>query len=384
MGRAGRLDEPADQAEGPSASSASARRTAAAAWPDSPQPISPPAQRLVYRRARRRRTRAIQDVLRHVARVLLGPPRRMRHQPDLLAQSTDGGRRGRRRSPLAVLPIPSSSPRSPSATFTVPIMDVGRRGELYVSYADYNPLRASTPDEDGMQGGHQALSRRSTPGRVGARRCASTRTGRTPTSSSRTCASRRAGQLEHQLLRSPPRPADLPSHPGNFFIDTWLSRSNNRRRDVEGHPGIATTRGTRRSTRRSPGSGAFIGDYQGWSRTMFRGLPFRERHASRERSRPRPGCSTSSSHDRPSSRCFASLVPNSRKFGGRSGDCRKSTGAARARRGTSTARQGRRHTKRPGRRARRAARSPSASTSAAIALAKRSQLIPDAPLRHRR
>ena len=96
----------------------------------------------------------------------------------------------------------------------------------------------------------------------------------------------RAGQ--RVVLRPAPRPADPPNHPGNFFIDTFLARSNNARPNTGRRPGSPTTRGIRRSTRRSRRRASSSATTRAWSPTT----------ASRSRSsttrtwpttRPRPG-----------------------------------------------------------------------------------------------
>ena len=93
---------------------------------------------------------------------------------------------------------------------------------------------------------------------------------------------------------------DLPSHPGNFFIDTWLSRSNNGGATWKDSR-VSHDSWTRRSTRRSPDPGRSSATTRGWSRTTA--SPCRSSTTRISQTIPAATrSSTSSRHERPSSR----------------------------------------------------------------------------------
>jgi hypothetical protein len=374
------LDEPAVAAEGPQRIVCERSTDGGRSWPDSPSPISPPEQRLVlgvHVVADKRDPKTFYAAwLEYFSGLLDGSGTNTIQ----LAKSTDGGQTWS--APVTVsrfLPLPNSFPRQSFRNLTVPIMDIGRKGEVYVTYADYNPLRAGTPDEDGLQADIKLVT--SLDG--GASWSAPVRVNQDHTNADQFqpyLRVTRRGQLNISYFdRRLDRP-DLPSHPGNFFIDTWLSRSNN---------GGATWKDTRVShdswdpSINPPisDSGAFIGDYQGLVADNCFAVPFvNDTHLANDPGRD-PLFDLFSPRT-PFQQVFAALVPNSRRFGGRSGDCRKSEGRRPTHRAAARARGSVPRTARATRATRRSL--AAGSTSGAIALAKRNQLIPDAPTGHRR
>jgi hypothetical protein len=374
------LDEPAVQAEGPQRIVCERSTDGGRSWPDSPKPISPPAQRLVIG------VHVVADThdpqtfyavwLEYFSGLLDGSGTNTMQ----LAKSTDGGQTWS--APVTVsrfLPLPGTFPRQSFRNLTIPIMDIGRRGELYVSYADYNPLRASTPDEDGMQADIKLVT--SLDG--GASWSGPVRVNQDETNADQFQPYLRVtprGQLNISYFDRRLDLPNLPSHPGNFFIDTWLSRSNN---------AGATWKDSRVShdswdpSINPPisGSGAFIGDYQGLVADNCFAVPFvNDTHLAND-----PGRDPLFDLFEPRSQfqqVFSWLVPNTRKYGGRPRDCRESDERRSASRASTHVKSAAARTGSATRATRRSL--AVGSTSAAIALAKRSQLIPDAPAGRRR
>jgi hypothetical protein len=177
-------------------------------------------------------------------------------------KTTDGAQTWQPARVIArVDPLPNTYPRQSFRNLTLPIMAAGRRGELYVSYSDYTPATFPDPDIDGFQADVKLIR--------------SLDDGATWTSPARVNQDTTNADQFQPYLRVTPRGQvnvsyfdrrldvpQLPTHPGNFFIDTFLSRSND---------GGSTWQDTRVShdawdpSINPPisGSGEFIGDYQG-------------------------------------------------------------------------------------------------------------------------
>ncbi|MEA2143007.1 MAG: hypothetical protein QOI64_1437 [Solirubrobacteraceae bacterium] len=167
--------------------------------------------------------------------------------------------------------LPNIFPRQSFRNLSLPIMAAGRDGQLYLTYADYNP--APLPgDEDGGQADIKLM--RSGNGGL-------TWTEATKVNQDNTNADQfqpyvrvtRRGQVNVSFFdRRLDRP-DPPNHPGNFFIDTWLARSNDRGGSWQ------ETRVSHDSWDPSinppiSGSGEFIGDYQGLVADDCYAIPF--------------------------------------------------------------------------------------------------------------
>ncbi|MEA2194297.1 MAG: hypothetical protein QOG42_731, partial [Solirubrobacteraceae bacterium] len=167
--------------------------------------------------------------------------------------------------------LPNIFPRQSFRNLSLPIMAAGRGGELYLTYADYNP--APQPgDEDGAQADIKLM--RSANGGL-------TWTDPTKVNQDNTNADQfqpyvrvtKRGQVNVSFFDRRLDLPDPPNHPGNFFIDTWLARSNDRGAswnetrvshdswDPSINPPI------------SP-SGEFIGDYQGLVADDCYAIPF--------------------------------------------------------------------------------------------------------------
>jgi hypothetical protein len=168
--------------------------------------------------------------------------------------------------------IPNIFPRQSFRNLSLPIMAAGPRGELYVTYADYNPAPYPASDEDGKQADIKIIS--------------SLDGGATWSDPKRVNQDLSNADQFQPYVRVTPRgqvnvsffdrrldAPDPPNHPGNFFIDTFLARSND---------GGRTWRETRVSHDSwdpsinppiSP-SGEFIGDYQGLVADDCFAIPF--------------------------------------------------------------------------------------------------------------
>jgi hypothetical protein len=289
-------------------------------WPGAPIPVSPGSQRLVIG------VHVVADTgdpetfyavwHEYLSGLLPGGGGMNTLQ---LSKSTDGGQTWS--SPVTVsrfLPLPNVFPRQAFRNLTLPIMAVGAQGELYVSYADYNPLRASTPDEDGLQADIKLTT--------------SLDGGTTWSTPVRVNQDETNADQFQQYLRITPRGQlnisyfdrrldrpDPPAHPGNFFIDTFLSRSNDGGAawkdsrvshdswDPSINPPIST-------------SGEFIGDYQGLVADNCFASPFvNDTHLAND-----PARDPLFDLGKPRSEfqeVFSWLVPNIGEFGGRFSDC---------------------------------------------------------------
>jgi hypothetical protein len=193
--------------------------------------------------------------------------------PYWFTKTTDGGVTWEPARVIArIRQIPNIFPRQSFRNLSLPIMAAGRRGELYITYADYNPAPFAASDEDGMQADIKLIS--SFDG--GGSWSAPTRVNQDVSNADQFQPYVRVtphGQLNVSFFdRRLDRP-DPPSHPGNFFIDTFLARSDDAGR---------TWRETRVSHDLwdpsinppvSP-SGEFIGDYQGLVADDCFAMPF--------------------------------------------------------------------------------------------------------------
>jgi hypothetical protein len=363
------LDEPATAAEGPQRIVCERSTDGGQTWPDSPKPISPPAQRLVIGADVVADTRDPQTFYVAWTEYFSGAVSGSGTNTIQVAKSTDGGVTWS--APVTAstfLPLPNTFPRQAFRNLTLPIMAVGPQGQVYISYADYNPLRASTPDEDGMQADIKLV--KSLSGR--AAWSAPVRVNQDATNADQFQQYLRVtsrGQLNVSYFDRRLDQPNLPAHPGNFFIDTFLSRSND---------GGATWTDSRVShdswdpSINPPisGSGEFIGDYQGLTADNCLAVPFvNDTHLAND-----PGRDPLFDLGKPRSQfqqVFSWLVPNIGPFGGRASDCLAGRPAGGARSTASRAA------------ASRTARSTRATSRAladgrgtdAIALARRAQVI---------
>lgn len=226
-------------------------------WPDPPAPVSG-AQHLaigVHAVADTRDENVFYAVWLHYVPGLVGAPDEM-----WVAKTIDGGQSWLPPVRAAGLTgLPRTFPGQSFRNFSLPIAGVGPNGEVYVTYADYRP--APQPgDEDGMQADIMLV--RSTDGGI---------TWSDPVKVNQD--STNADQFQPYVAVTPKGQVNVaffdrrndpkaPGHPGNFFIDAYLARSND---------GGSTFKETRLShdawdpTVNPPisPSGEFIGDYQG-------------------------------------------------------------------------------------------------------------------------
>jgi BNR repeat-like domain len=313
------LNEPVTAAEGPQRIVCERSTDGGRTWPGTPQPVSPPTQRLVIGVHVAADARDPDTFYAAWNEYFSGLVSGTGTNTIQVAKSTDGGVTWS--TPVTAstfVPLPNVFPRQAFRNLTIPILAVGPTGEVYLSYADYNPLRASTPDEDGMQADVKLVT--SLDG--GASWSAPVRVNQDETNADQFQQYVRVtsrGQLNVSYFDRRLDQPDLPAHPGNFFIDTFLSRSND---------GGGTWKDSRVSHDSwdpsinppiSP-SGEFIGDYQGLVADNCVATPFvNDTHLANDPSRdPLFDLGKPRSEFQ---EVFAWLVPNIKKFGGRFSDC---------------------------------------------------------------
>lgn len=289
-------------------------------WPDEPQPISPPQDPPlpfgpfvigVHVVADQNDPNTFYAVwLDTLSGFLDGSGK----SPFMFTKTTDGARTW---DPARVITridqIPGAFPRQSFRNLSLPIMAAGPRGELYVTYADYNPAPYPASDEDGRQADIEIVS--SLDGGA---------TWSNPKKVNRDLSN--ADQFQPYVRVTPRGQVDVsffdrrldapapPNHPGNFFIDTFLARSDN---------GGSTWRETRVSHDSwdpsinppiSP-SGEFIGDYQGLVADDCFAIPFvNDTHLAND-----PGRDPEFDRGEPRTpyqQIVSWRVPNSRTFGG--------------------------------------------------------------------
>jgi hypothetical protein len=241
--------------------------------------------------------------------------------PYWFTKSTDGGRTWEpAREIQRIVPIPSIFPRQSFRNLSLPIMAAGPEGELHVTYADYNPAPDPASDEDGLQADIKITS--SLDG--GASWSTPERVNQDLTNADQFqpyVRATKSGQVNVSFFDRRLDAPEPPLHPGNFFIDNFLARSND---------GGATWKETRLSHDSwdpsinppiSP-SGEFIGDYQGLVADDCFAISYaNDTHLANDPSRDPDfdaGLPRSQFQE-----LFAWRLPNTRAFGGtRSRDCR--------------------------------------------------------------
>jgi hypothetical protein len=293
-------------------------------WPGDPQPISPPQVPMlpfgpfvigVHVVADKRDPNTFYAVwLDTLSGFLDGSGT----SPYWFTKTTDGAKTWQPARIIGrITPIPNTFPHQGFRNLSLPIMATGPRSELYVTYADYNP--APLPgDEDGKQADIKII--KSPDGGA---------TWTAPTKVNQDVSN--ADQFQPYVQVTPrgqvnvsffdrrldtPQP---PNHPGNFFIDTFLARSND---------GGTTWRETRVShdswdpSINPPisGSGEFIGDYQGLVADDCAAIPFvNDTHLANDPTRT-PGYDIGDPRS-PFQQVFSFTVPNTPRFGGTNPDC---------------------------------------------------------------
>jgi hypothetical protein len=234
--------------------------------------------------------------------------------PYWFTRTTDGAKTWEPARIIArITQIPNVFPRQGFRNLSLPIMAVGPKGEIYITFADYNPAPDPATDEDGMQADIKIM--KSTDG--GTKWTPPSKVNQDTTNADQFQPYVQVtpkGQVDVSYFdRRLDRP-DPPNHPGNFFIDTFLSRSND---------GGATWKDTRVShdswdpSINPPisGSGEFIGDYQGLVADDCSAIPFvNDTHLANDPSRD-----PDFDHGEPRSQfqqVFSYEVPNVPAFGG--------------------------------------------------------------------
>jgi hypothetical protein len=235
------------------------------------------------------------------------------------ARTTDGARTWSQAKPIGrILPVPNAFPRQGFRNLSLPIMAAARSGDLYVTYADYNIAPDPATDIDVRQADVKLIRS----GNGGRSWSAPIKVNTDTTNADQFQPYVRVtprGQLNVTYFDRRFDPPQPPVHPGNFFVDTVLARSN------DGGRTFRETRLTHDSWDPSLNppispSGQFIGDYEGLVADDCFAIPFvNDAHlgndASRDpqfdRGKPRT----------PFQQIVAWRVPNLPAFGGRRQEC---------------------------------------------------------------
>ncbi len=273
-------------------------------WPGDPIPISPPDQQLVigiHVVADQQDPNRFYATWLHYTPGVVGAP-----DEYWFSQSLDGGLTWTPATPVTqVNALPTQFPGQNFRNLSIPIMAAGPNGELYVTYAEYRP--ASSPDdEDGMQADIMLVS--SVDGGL---------SWSSPTVVNQDGTD--ANQFQPYVAVTPSGQVDVSyfdrrNDPDNFYIDTYLSRSNDGGQtftdvrvshdlwDPSINPPI------------SP-SGEFIGDYQGLVADDCNAIPFvNDTHLANDPSRD-PDFDAGEPRSE-FQQVFSWRVPNAAQYGG--------------------------------------------------------------------
>jgi hypothetical protein len=288
-------------------------------WPDEPTPVSPGLQRLVIGVHVVADTRDPNTFYAVWLEYLSGLVDGTGTNTIYFSKTTDGARTWSAATPVQTfLPLPRTFPRQAFRNLTLPIMAVGGNSELYLTYADYNP--APLPgDEDGLQA--DVKFTKSLDG--GSSWSVPVKVNQDTTNADQFQQYVRVtphGQLNVSFFdRRLDRP-DPPRHPGNFFIDTWLARSNDGGATWSDHRISHDSWDPSINPPISP-SGEFIGDYQGLVADDCFAIPFvNDTHLANDPSRD-PDFDRFRHPRSQFQEVFSWLVPNISTFGGRFDDC---------------------------------------------------------------
>lgn len=274
-------------------------------WPGNPIPISGVQQLVigVHVVADNVDPNTFYAVWLHYATGIVGAPEEM-----WFARTVDGGRTWTPPALAAQLTgVPRQFPGQNFRNLSIPIMATGpASGQLYIVYADYRPARTQQ-DEDGRQA-DIVLIKSANGGLTWSAPSVVNTDGTDGDQFQPYVAVTPAGQVNVVYF-------DRRHDPNNFYIDTYLSRSNDQGSsftdvrlshdmwDPSINPPIS-------------GSGEFIGDYQGLAVDDCNAIPFvNDTHLANDRSRdPKfdPGLRRSELQE-----VFSWRVPNKTEFGGK-------------------------------------------------------------------
>jgi hypothetical protein len=239
-------------------------------------------------------------------------------------RSTDGGRTWEPPRTVATLTsIPNTFPHQAFRNLSIPLMAAGPHSELYIAYPDYRDAPQPN-DEDGKQS--DVMMVRSPDG--GDSWFAPVKVNQDSTNADQFqpyVAVTPEGQVNvsyfDRRLDARRTEGSTVVHPGNFFVDTWLSRS------TDGGRTFSDARVSHDSwdpTINPPisGSGQFIGDYQGLVADCSNAIPFvNDTHLANDAGRD-PDFDAGEPRSN-SQEVFSWRVPNTAAYGG--GACASST-----------------------------------------------------------
>jgi hypothetical protein len=272
-------------------------------WPGEPIPISPPNQQLVIGVdvvADPQNPNRFYATWLHLTPGVVGAPNEY-----WFSQSLDGGQTWTPATLITqVTPIPTQFPGQNFRNLSLPIMAIGPNSVLYITYAEYRP--ATSEDEDQMQADIMLVK--------------STNHGVTWTSPRVVNGDHTDADQFQPYVAVPPSGQvnisyfDRRKDPDNFFIDTYLSRSND---GGQTFTDVRVSHDMWDPSINPPisGSGEFIGDYQGLVASDCNAVPFvNDTHLANA-----PGRDPGFDQGDPRSRfqqVFSWRVPNTQAFGG--------------------------------------------------------------------
>ncbi|HEV8572239.1 MAG TPA: hypothetical protein VGR49_04190 [Actinomycetota bacterium] len=242
------------------------------------------------------------------------------------ARTTNGGLTWTRTGLAdSIRPLPRTYPGQSFRNLSIPIMAVGPSSELYITYAEYRPATNPATDEDGREG--DILVVKSTDGGL--------TWGNPVIVTANDGPNVNADQFQPYVAVTPSGQVNVAyfdrrldvidgTHPGNFFTDVFLSRSNN---GGQTFTDVRLTHDATDPQRNAPvsPSGLFFGDYQGLVADNCHAIPFfNDTHLANDIFDPGPTRDPDFDDglpDSPFQEVVAWRVPNTTQFGGAGAGC---------------------------------------------------------------
>jgi uncharacterized repeat protein (TIGR01451 family) len=238
------------------------------------------------------------------------------------AKTTDGGQTWSAPVVAAVVrALPRTFPGQSFRNLSIPIMAQGPAGVLYITYAEYLTATAAATDEDGREADIRLV--KSTDGGL---MWGSPVTVHNDNSS----PNPNADQFQPYVAITPSGQVNVAyfdrrldarsgTHPGNYFVDVWLSRSNDGGGTFTDVRLSHDSSDPQKNAPISP-SGLFFGDYQGLVADECHAIPFfNDAHLAQPASRD-PNFDAGMPRS-PYQEVFAWRVPNTAAYGGVGSGC---------------------------------------------------------------